>query len=255
MDEEAGPPGAPPGEDPPPVRALTPGLPLQRAGPPRRPNPGSGKDLGPPPAGAPDTDMDTLTDEQLISLIHQGDPSAFNRLTERWESTLYRFIRRVMGNPDDARDVCQEALLKAWVNLPRLRDGSRFKSWLHYIALNICRDRFRSRKVRGVNHSYEEVGAEALPADPTRPWHYTTERATERSSLRDLMEDVLTTLPVEQRTAIVLREFQGFTSDEIAEITGVPSATVRSRIFYGFKALRRTLRERGITEDNFAEGA
>ena len=199
--------------------------------------------------------MDSLTDEQLITLIHEGDPGAFNRLTERWESTLYRFIRRVMGNPDDARDVCQEALLKAWVNLPRLRDGARFKSWLHYIALNICRDRFRSRKVRGINQSYEETGAEALPADVTRPWHFTTERATERSSLRDLMEDVLTTLPVEQRTAIVLREFQGFTSDEIAEITGVPSATVRSRIFYGFKALRRTLRERGITEENFAEGA
>ncbi len=135
--------------------------------------------------------MDSLTDEQLITLIHQGDPGAFNRLTERWESTLYRFIRRVMGNPDDARDVCQEALLKAWVNLPRLRDGARFKSWLHYIALNICRDRFRSRKVRGINQSYEETGAEALPADVTRPWHFTTERATERSSLRDLMEDVL----------------------------------------------------------------
>lgn len=198
---------------------------------------------------------DVLTDQQLIELVHSGDATAFQRLAARWESTLYRFIRRVMGNPDDARDVCQEALLKAWVNLPRLRDGSRFKSWLHYIALNICRDRFRSRKSRGISQSYEETGAEALPADPSRPLHRTTERSTERASLRDLMEEVLKTLPVEQRTAIVLREFQGFTSDEIAQITGVPSATVRSRIFYGFKALRRTLRERGITADNFAEGA
>lgn len=203
----------------------------------------------------PPETADALTDQELIDLVHAGDATAFNRLTERWESTLYRFIRRVMGNPDDARDVCQEALLKAWVHLPRLREASRFKSWLHYIALNLCRDRFRSRKSRGVSQTYEEAGATALPADVTRPHHWSTQRTTERASLRDLMEEVLGTLPVEQRTAIVLREFQGFTSDEIAQITGVPSATVRSRIFYGFKTLRRTLRDRGITEDNFAEGA
>lgn len=247
MDEGGRPPAGP--------RPVAGRIDLQQRPPAPRRIRGVRQPLPPGDAVTPPETADVLSDQQLIDRIHAGDASAFNRLTERWESTLYRFIRRVMGNPDDARDVCQEALLKAWVHLPRLRDGARFKSWLHYIALNICRDRFRSRKSRGVNQSYEETGAEALPADPARPLHWSTERATERTSLRDLMEVALGTLPVEQRTAIVLREFQGFTSDEIAQITGVPSATVRSRIFYGFKALRRTLRERGITEENFAEGA
>jgi RNA polymerase sigma-70 factor (ECF subfamily) len=193
--------------------------------------------------------LESLTDEQLVALAHQGNTNAYNSLTERWESSLYRFVRRMMGNPEDARDVCQEALVKAYLNLDRLREGAKFRAWIHYIALNLCRDRFRSQKSRGVTASYEEGGVEAFPEGTGRARQWATDKQVERSSLKNLMEEVLEELPVEQRTAIVLREYQGFTSDEIAEMTGVPAATVRSRIFYGFKSLRKKLRERGVTAE------
>ncbi len=196
--------------------------------------------------------LESLTDEQLVAQINAGNSSAFNSLTERWESSLYRFIRRMVGNPEDARDVCQEALAKAYLNIGRLRDGAKFRSWLHYIALNLVRDRTRTKKSKTVLKSYEEGGLEVFPDGATRSRQTATERQVDRTSLRDLMDEVLAGLPVEQRTAIVLREYQGFTSDEIAEMTGVPSATVRSRIFYGFRALRTTLRERGVTEEDMA---
>lgn len=196
--------------------------------------------------------MEALTDEQLVTLIQQGNASAFNSLSERWESSLYRFIRRMMGNSEDARDVCQEAWAKAYQNIGSLREGAKFRAWIHYIALNLCRDKFRSLKSRAIHASYEEGGLETLPEGTGRSAQWAATKNVEQTSLKTLLDDVLRELPAEQRTAIVLREYQGFTSEEIAEITGVPAATVRSRIFYGFKALRRMLGERGVSPEYLA---
>lgn len=196
--------------------------------------------------------MEALTDEQLVSLIQQGNASAFNSLSERWESSLYRFIRRMMGNSEDARDVCQEAWAKAYQNIGSLREGAKFRAWIHYIALNLCRDKFRSLKAKAIHASYEEGGLETLPDGAGRSAQWAATKNVEQTSLKTLLDDVLRELPAEQRTAIVLREYQGFTSEEIAEITGVPAATVRSRIFYGFKALRRMLGERGVSPEYLA---
>ena len=193
--------------------------------------------------------LDALTDEQLVALIQQGNINAFNNLSQRWETSLYRFIRRMMGNSEDARDVCQEAWAKAYQNIGTLREGAKFRAWIHYIALNLCRDRFRSLKSKAIHSSYEEGGLEVLPEGHGKTAQWATTRHVEQTSLKTLLDEALTALPNEQRTAIVLREYQGFTSEEIAEITGVPAATVRSRIFYGFKALRRILGERGISPE------
>lgn len=193
--------------------------------------------------------MESLTDEQLVALVHQGNVTAFNSLTQRWESSLYRFIRRMMGNSEDARDVCQEAWAKAYQNIGSLRDGAKFRAWIHYIALNLCRDRFRTLKSKAIHATYEEGGLEAFQHGTGKAGQWASTRQVEQTSLRRMLDGILGELPAEQRTAIVLREYQGFTSEEIAEITGVPAATVRSRIFYGFKSLRRKLEERGVTQE------
>ncbi len=191
--------------------------------------------------------MDSMTDEQLVELTQQGNTHAFNDLATRWEASLYRFTLRTLGNPEDARDVCQESLLKAYQQIGRLREGSKFKAWVHHIALNLCRDRFRSPAVRAETRSLDDEDHQegaiarelaALSPPQTRP---------ERGVLMRTIEEVLGTLPAEQRTAILLREYQGFTSEEIGEITGVPAATIRTRIFYGLRSMRRTLQERGIS--------
>jgi RNA polymerase sigma-70 factor (ECF subfamily) len=191
-----------------------------------------------------------MSDAELVALTQEGNLNAFNQLAGRWESSLYGFVRRTLGNGEDARDVCQEALVKAFQNIARLRDGGKFKSWVHYIALNLCRDRFRSPKARAEVVAFEE-GGPADAAAPGRPSIAATDAQAERTVLSGVLESVLEELPEEQRMSILFREFQGFTSEEIGEMMGVPAATVRTRIYYGLKTMRRRLEERGVQVTDF----
>lgn len=187
-------------------------------------------------------DLQAFSDAELVELTQEGDVTAFNQLVGRWESSLYGFVRRTLGNGEDARDVCQEALVKAYTNITRLRDGGKFKSWIHYIALNLCRDRFRSPRARAESVSYEEGGSTDLVDAGVAP----SDRQAENAVLSDVLVSALSELPQEQRQSILLREYQGFTSEEIGEIMNVPAATVRTRIYYGLRTMRKSLDQRGI---------
>lgn len=193
--------------------------------------------------------MELLSDEELVRLTQAGDASAFNRLAARWEGSLYRFVRRVLGNSEDARDVCQEAFVKAYQNLPRLREGAKFKSWVHHIALNLCRDRFRSVKSRGETVSLDDAPRDVEARPVGERWH--ADAAAVAGNLQAVLESLLDAIPAEQKTCLLLREAHGFNSQEIADITGVPAATVRTRIFYGLKAVRRAAEARGLTVEDF----
>lgn len=192
--------------------------------------------------------MEARGDAELVILSQQGDAEAFGLLARRWQAALFHFARRLLGNGDDARDVCQEALLRAYQNLPRLRDPAKFKSWVHLITLNLCRDRMRSPRVRIESEALEEetIGRAARAASPATPV-----RVVDAARLAEALNGVLARISPEQRAAILLREYQGFTTEEIAEMTGVPTATVRTRIFYGFRAVRQLLLEQGIDAAGF----
>ena len=190
-----------------------------------------------------------MTDAELAVRSQRGDSDAFAQLTHRWELPLFRFVRRMIGNDEDARDACQDALLKAYRNIRHLRDPAKFKTWLHHIAANRCRDHHRQRAARPVC-SFEEgfTGGELLE-NRAAP-----DQNAEHQNMAEVLREVLDRLPHEQRTAILLREYQGFTSDEIGQMTGVPAATVRTRIFYGLKAMRRMLKGYGIQDASFQSG-
>ena len=190
--------------------------------------------------------LESLTDEQLVALTQQGNLQAFNNLTSRWQASIYRFVLRVLGNQEDARDVCQEALLKAYLNIQRLRDGRKFKAWLHHIALNLCRDRFRSATAKADVRTYEEEGFDEKRLAAEHAEARSPETHAAQEDLLRILGDVFHQIPVEQRSALLLREYHGFTSEEIGEITGVPAATVRTRIFYGLRSIRKQLDRRGI---------
>src|SRR3954467_12683266 len=86
------------------------------------------------------------TDEELVAAFQDGDASAFDQLVRRWDRRIHGAIYRVVGADEDARDLCQEAFLKAYRGLGTFKREARFSSWLYQIAVNVCRDRIRRRR-------------------------------------------------------------------------------------------------------------
>lgn len=194
------------------------------------------------------------TDAGLVSQVLDGDVGAFNVLARRWQKPLYNFAYRYTGHIEEAEDVCQEAFTKAFAQITRLKQPERFGSWLHSIAYHLCQDRGR-RKRRRVELSTEELGdsgidVSSLGSDWSETGANDPLELAEVKELGELLRLVLQKLPAEQRVALVLREYQGYTSGEIANLLGVPVATVRSRIFYGLKSLRRLLGRNALGKEH-----
>jgi RNA polymerase sigma-70 factor (ECF subfamily) len=198
--------------------------------------------------------VEPISDAQLALRSRDGDRRAFAMLARRFQAPLFRFLRRLLGDEDAARDATQETLLKAWVSIGRLREPEHVRTWFHQIALNLCRDRRRSPWAAGTVPLEETGAAESGSGAPAAVVTDDPLQWAERRNLAAILDRALQRLPEEQRTAILLREVQGFTSAEIAGMTGAPAATVRSRIFYGLKALRRMLPEEGITGAHVTNG-
>jgi RNA polymerase sigma factor (sigma-70 family) len=191
-----------------------------------------------------------MSDSQLAVLSQGGSHEAFNLLARRWGDRLYRFLHCVLGDAEEARETSQETWLRAWKGIRSLRRPEHFKAWLHQIALNQCRDRGRSAH-RGRLHEVELDQALADQACDPGP---TPIDGAEVKSLASAVAKALALLPLEQREALLLRELESFTSIEIASVLGVPAATVRSRIFYALKAVRRSLHDQGLLLTDTTEG-
>ena len=187
----------------------------------------------------------TTTDDQLVALAAGGDTDAFNQLVVRWERPIFALAYRVLGQEDDARDVCQEAFLRAYRAIGGFKGQAKFSSWLYRIALNLCRDWIR--RERRVTMVAPPVDAEAGPLDVLAdPDSYAVEEAVVRRELGRAVGRVMADLPEEQRTAIVLKEYHGLTFREIADLQGCPLSTVKTRVYQGLAALRGRLERRGI---------
>jgi RNA polymerase sigma-70 factor (ECF subfamily) len=182
----------------------------------------------------------TWTDEELVERSVQGDSESFNQLVLRWERSIYALAYRTLGRDEDARDVCQETFLRAYRGLQAFKGQAKFSSWLYRIALNLCRDAMRRERRAPLVAVPEGI-------DPT-------ELAAQQPSLAPSVEDlvaqaelgrhvaaVMRRLPEDQRTAILLKEYHGLTFQEIAEVTGCPLSTAKTRVYQGLTVLRREL--------------
>ena len=186
------------------------------------------------------------TDLALVGQVIDGDVAAFNQLISRWDRAVYNFVYRVVGHEEDAKDLVQETVIRVYNGLGRLNDPNKFPSWLFRIAHNVCLDRLRSGKYRPVvsTDALPEGGVERLIDDriDLLSQRVNPEDAVYRKELSAILARALQSLSEEQRTAVVMREYNGYSSREIAEILGVPVGTVRSRIFHGLRNLGRVLR-------------
>ena len=185
----------------------------------------------------------TWTDEELVARSIRGDAESFNQLILRWERPIYALAYRTIGREEDARDVCQETFLRAFRALPGFRGQAKFSSWLYRIALNLCRDWMRRERRAPVVQPPENVDLMELAAaaEPTE----SIENVVARRDLMRAVEGVMATLPEEQRTAIILKEYHGLTFQEIADLVGCPLSTVKTRLYQGLTVVRRELAKNG----------
>src|SRR5688572_4394130 len=185
----------------------------------------------------------TVTDEELVTRSRGGDVDSFNQLVLRWERPIYALAYRVIGREEDARDVAQETFLRAFRALPGFKGQAKFSSWLYRIALNLCRDWMRRQRRAPVMQMPEGVDPVELAAE-TEPAE-SIEDLVARRELSAIVEEAMTILPEEQRTAIILKEYHGLTFQEIADLQGVPLSTVKTRLYQGLSVLRRHLEKNG----------
>jgi len=185
----------------------------------------------------------TWTDEELVARSQRGDVESFNQLIMRWERPIYALAYRVIGREEEARDVCQEAFLRAFRALPGFKGQAKFSSWLYRITLNLCRDWIRRQRRAPVSQLPEDMDVLEMAAaqGPVE----SIEDLVARRELSAVVEEAMALLPEEQRTAIVLKEYHGMTFQEIADLQGCPLSTVKTRLYQGLSVLRRQLERNG----------
>ena len=189
----------------------------------------------------------TLTQESEVQLLIErartGDTRAFEDLARREERALYRHALRIVGTTSDAEDVVQDALFSAWRSIASFQ-GLSFRAWLFRIATNRALDHLRSRKRRPELPLEPPEDEDVTWAEPAAPGPDLTQLASDREALA-VVEAALEILPADQRTALLLRDIEGFAYEEIAVITSVEIGTVKSRIHRGRLAVRNALVARG----------
>jgi RNA polymerase sigma-70 factor (ECF subfamily) len=183
------------------------------------------------------------SDERLMLRFQKGEVRAFEELVRRHRAPVFSFLLRLTGDRGRAEDLCQETFLR----VVRAADGweprALFRTWLYAVARNQAQDEARRKAFRRTDPEADPAGTAAASDDPG------PEEAAAGALLRPKLEAALASLPAEQREVFLLREHAGLRFPEIADVTGVPENTVKSRMRYALEALRERLLEMGVTPD------
>lgn len=166
-------------------------------------------------------------DADLIERARRGDVEGFNLLVSRWEKRVYNYLLRLTSVQEDSLDLCQDVFLKAWQNIRKLDDPSRFSAWLFRIAHNEAYSMFRRRKPEVGQDDPDFADREIAPGN--------------HPELSLAVAAALDRLTPEQREAVLLKVYQGFKFDEMAEILECPVSTVKSRLYTALDLLKAEL--------------
>jgi RNA polymerase sigma-70 factor (ECF subfamily) len=204
---------------------------------------------------APNTGVNIQEEHDLIARLNAGEEAAYEALIARFEHPIFNLVSRLTNDPGDAPDVVQEVFLKVFRNVHSFRGQSSLKTWIYRIAVNESRNH---RRWFG-RHRSQEIALDPTPGDPQGylgwlpdPARSPMELAIDRER-ETLIEVALAEINPNYRAALVLRELEGLSYDEIAEILETSLGTVKSRILRGRAALRERLTER-LKQENAPAG-
>lgn len=183
-----------------------------------------------------------LLDEQLVERVQRGDKAAFNLLVKKYQHKVVNLVARYVNNPGDVPDVAQEAFIKAYRALPTFRGESAFYTWLYRIAVNTAKNYLTSQGRRPPSSDVEANDAESYGGGEALQEVATPENLALTDEIQRTVFAAIEALPEDLRTAITLRELEGLSYEEIAEIMDCPVGTVRSRIFRARDAIDKKLK-------------
>jgi len=181
-------------------------------------------------------------DQLLVERVQQGDRSAFDVLVLRYQHKVVKLVMRYVRDQAEALDVTQEAFLKAYRALPGFRGDSAFYTWLYRIAINTAKNHLVAAKRRPLDYDLDLQNPDQYEMHGRLKDGDTPEGALLSEEIRETVNQAIEALPNDLRTAIMLRELEGMSYEEIASAMECPVGTVRSRIFRAREAIDKRLR-------------
>lgn len=181
-------------------------------------------------------------DLALVKRVQQGDRSAFDLLVIKYQHRILKLIMRYVRDPSEAMDVAQEAFLKAYRAAPSFRGDSAFYTWLYRIAINTAKNHLVSMSRRAGQFEFDLQDQEQHEALSKLQDLDTPEGIAMSDELRETVNRAINELPEDLRTAILLREIEGMSYEQIAQTMECPVGTVRSRIFRAREAIDKSIR-------------
>ena len=182
-----------------------------------------------------------VSDAQLVQRVQRGDRRAFDLLVAKYQHKVLKLVGRLISNPAEAEDVAQEAFIKAYRALKSFRGDSAFYTWLYRIAINTAKNALVSQGRRPVDFNLDLQDPSQYDMQARLQESDTPERLLLTDEIRRTVQDAMRELPEDLRTAIMLRELEGLSYEEIAEAMDCPVGTVRSRIFRAREAIDKKL--------------
>jgi len=181
-------------------------------------------------------------DQLLVERVQKGDKKAFDLLISKYQHRIISLVARYVSDQTEALDVAQEAFIKAYRAIDRFRGDSAFYTWLYRIAINTAKNWLVARKRRPPASDIDAVDAEQYDMDSRLKEQGTPENELMRDEIRRTVYDTIAELPDDLRTAIMLREMEGMSYEDIAITMDCPIGTVRSRIFRAREAIDEKLK-------------
>lgn len=181
-------------------------------------------------------------DQRLVERVQDGDKRAFDVLVLKYQHRIVKLVMRYVRDQSEALDVTQEAFIKAYRAIPKFRGDSAFYTWLYRIAINTAKNHLVAMKRRPMEYDLDLQESGGYETHVQLRNIDSPDRIAQREDLRHALETSIATLPDELRVAIVLREIEGMSYEEIATAMDCPVGTVRSRIFRARDAIDKAIR-------------
>ncbi len=181
------------------------------------------------------------SDKKLVKRVQRGDKGAFDLLVLKYQHKIVNLVMRYVRDPDLALDITQEAFIKAYRALPRFRGDSAFYTWMYRIAVNTAKNHLAAQRRRPMNVELDFQDPDQYDLHAKLKETDTPEAIILSNELKDTVEQAIAALPEDLRTAIILREIEGMSYEEIAQTMECPVGTVRSRIFRARDAINKKI--------------